>query len=150
MIKALVSWKGGMAFTGVSGSGHEVQMDAAPEAGGGDTAARPMEVVLAALGGCTGMDVVSILNKMRLEYERFEMEIAAERSAEHPKVFTEITIIYRIWGAKVPRDLVEKAVRLSQEKYCSVSNMLNKVAHLRYRVDINGEEGTYLTPSRAE
>ncbi len=84
----------------------------------------PMQLLLLSLGGCTGMDVISILNKMKSPPEEFTMEIEGERAAEHPKVYTKIKIRYRFRG--VPRDKAEKAVKLSMEKYCSVSAMLRK------------------------
>lgn len=138
MSKTTISWKGKMTFEGSSESGHTVLMDAKTEAGGDDRGPRPMEMVLVALGGCTGMDVVSILNKMRVPYERFEIDIEAERAPQHPKVYTQITVVYKIWG-NVPADKFTRAVELSKEKYCSVTHMLKSTAEMKYALEINGE-----------
>ena len=136
-MKAKVTLNEGMQFVGSAESGHAVLLDAAPEVGGTDTALRPMELILVSLGGCTGMDVVSILRKMRVEWERFEIQVVAERAPEHPKVFTKIHLIYRIWGDDIPEDKLKKAIDLSQERYCPVTAMLNKIAEITYRYEIN-------------
>jgi len=136
-MKAKVTLSGGMQFVGSAESGHAVLMDAAPEVGGTDSAPRPMELLLIGLGGCTGMDVASILRKMRVGWERFEILLEAERATEHPKVFTKIHLVYRIWGDEIPEDKLKKAIDLSQERYCSVSAMLNKTAEITYGYEIN-------------
>ncbi len=118
-----VNWDGGMRFVGVGPSGHGMAMDAAPEVGGGNTAPRPTELLLAALGGCTGMDVVSILEKMRTPPQTLEIEISGERSPEHPKAFRRIRILFRAEG--VPEENLRKAVQLSRERYCSVAHSLS-------------------------
>ena len=97
-----------------------------------------METVLVGLGGCTGMDVVSILNKMRVGYTSFDMEIHGARADEHPKVYKHITMIYRFEGDDDASDKVVRAVSLSQEKYCSVSAMLAKNARIDAEVVLNG------------
>lgn len=139
MPTAHVSFRGNMMFEGVSGSGHAVVMDSAPEAGGENQGIRPMETLLVGLGGCTGMDVVSILNKMRVEFDSFDMEISGDRAEEHPKVYNRITIRYRFAGQNLDPEKVTRAVTLSQEKYCSVSAMLNKSAAITADVIINDE-----------
>jgi len=136
-MKARVTLNEGMQFVGSAESGHAVLLDAAPGVGGSDTAPRPMELLLISLGGCTGMDVVSILRKMRIEWDRFEVLLEAERAPEHPKVFTKIHLIYRIWGDDIPEDKLKKAIDLSQERYCPVTAMLNKIAEITYRYEIN-------------
>jgi len=93
-----------------------------------------MESVLIALAGCTGMDVVSILRKMRAPLAGMRIEVNAQRAPEHPKVFTQIHVRYVAWGEGLQHDQVEKAATLSQEKYCSVSAMLKKTADLTYEV----------------
>ncbi len=120
-----------MQFEAVTGSNHRVTMDAEKAHGGDDTGARPMELLLAGLGGCTGMDVVSILKKMRKQVTNFTLNIHAERAAEHPKVYTSITLEYIIEGTMEEKD-VERAIELSQNKFCSASAMLGKTAKLSY------------------
>lgn len=138
MKKALVSWTGGMAFTGKTGSGHDVVMDARPDVGGQDLGPRPTELLLIALGGCTGMDVVSVLTKMRVEFDRFEMAIEADSATEHPKLFTDFRMVYRLWGPEGIEDKFRKAVELSQTKYCSVSALFKKGSQVSYRLELNG------------
>lgn len=137
-MKMNVEWKGNMAFEGKGESGHSVLMDAALKSGGEDNGPSPMEMVLSGLGGCTGMDVVSILKKMRLDIESLEMEIKAERASEHPKRYTKIHIHYKLSGSNLKKEKVEKAVKLTQETYCSVSKSLN--AETTYSFEINGEK----------
>ncbi|MGQ9734692.1 MAG: OsmC family protein, partial [Candidatus Bipolaricaulia bacterium] len=131
-MRARVKWSERLQFVGMAESGHAVVLDGAPEVGGSDSASRPMELVLIALGGCTGMDVVSILKKMRVEWERFEIGLEAEQAEEHPKAFTKIHLIYRIWGDDIPEDKLKKAIDLSQERYCSVTAMLKGSAKISY------------------
>ncbi len=136
MPSATVRFVDGMQFVATSGSGHAVVMDTTEDVGGHDTGPRPMEMVLIALGGCTGMDVVSILRKMQVHFTRFEMDIQGERAPEHPKYFTTIKVIYKIWG-DVPEEKLKKAIDLSLEKYCSVSNSLKPKAEVSYEYRIN-------------
>lgn len=140
MKEAVVTFSGGMAFTGRSGSGHEIVMDARPDVGGENKGPRPTELLLAALGGCTGMDVVSILRKMRVEFDRFEMAIEAHEAEEHPKLFTGFQMVYRLWGKEIAPDKYRRAVELSQTTYCSVSALYKKGgAAVSYRLELNGE-----------
>jgi len=129
---------GEMAFHVKTPSGHDVYQDSGEKVGGKDSAARPMELVLVALMGCTSMDVVSILRKMKVTDYEYYMEVESEKKDEHPKVFTKINLIYNFAGKNLPKDKIEKAVKLSQEKYCSVSAMLRETVELTY--DINYEE----------
>lgn len=135
MKSARVKWVEGMEFVGHTPSGHAIPLDVHEDAGGTDSAARPAELTLVALGGCTGMDVVSILRKMRVPFEDFEVEVRADKAEEHPKVWTRIEVIYRITG-DVPEDKFVKAINLSQERYCSVSAMLRKAVPLSFRHEI--------------
>ncbi|MFH1011391.1 MAG: OsmC family protein [bacterium] len=135
MKTARVKWVEGMQFSGRVPSGHSILMDATEAVGGADSGARPKELLLAGLGGCTGMDVVSILRKMRVPFDSFEIEIHAESSEEHPKVWTRIELIYRIVG-DVPEDKFVKAISLSQERYCSVSAMLRGAAAITFRHEV--------------
>lgn len=139
MKEAVVTWSGGMAFAGRTGSGHEVVMDARVEVGGEDKGPRPTELLLAALGGCTGMDVVSILRKMRIEFDKLEMAIEAEEGTEHPRAFTSFQMVYRLWGKDVPEASYRRAVELSQSTYCSVSALYKKGASVGYRLELNGQ-----------
>src|SRR5690606_28450892 len=107
-----VSRREGMAFVAKGPSGHEIALDAAPEVGGSGRGALPMELILAGLGGCTGMDVVSILRKMRVEVDHFEVRLKSQRAQEHPRVFTHIEIEFAFWGSNLEehRSQIEKAV----------------------------------------
>ncbi len=137
-MKAKVKLTDGMQFVGYADSHHAVVMDSGPSVGGEDTGSRPMELLLLGLGGCTGMDVVSILRKMRQEVKAFEIEIEAERAKTHPKVYTKVHIIYKIWG-NVSEDKVKKAIELSQDTYCSASSMFKKTAEVSYEYKIYKE-----------
>lgn len=130
-----VTWNQDMAFT-AEVNGFSLQLDAAPEVGGTSKGPRPKPLMLASLGGCTGMDVISILNKMRVEVEAFTIQILAEQTEEHPKVYHRIHLIYHFRGKDLPMDKLEKAVNLSQDKYCGVSAMLRKAADLTYEIRV--------------
>ena len=121
MMKTTVVWNGNMSFSGQSASGVTIPIDAAKDVGGNDSGARPMELLLHALAGCTGIDIVLILRKMRLDVRAFSMEVEGTRADDHPKRFTEIHIHYAREG-DLPEDKVVRAIRLSKEKYCSVSH----------------------------
>lgn len=127
-------WDGNMGFTATGESGHPVRVDVSRESGGSDEGARPVELVLFGLGGCTGADVVSILRKMQVNFRKMEMDVQAERAAEHPKRFTEIKLVYRLWGEGIDLEKVKRAIELSLEKYCSVAASLN--AAIEYGVEI--------------
>jgi putative redox protein len=146
MPSATVRFVDGMQFVATSGSGHAVVMDTTEDVGGHDTGPRPTELVLIALGGCTGMDVVSILRKMQVHFTRFEMEIQGERAPEHPKHFTNIQIVYKVWG-DVPEEKLKRAIELSLEKYCSVSNSLKPKAQVSYQYQINPNSPSPPNPS---
>lgn len=115
---------------------HKLIFDADTTVGGNDAGPRPKPLLLAALGGCTGMDVVSILNKMRVELDYFNMVIEADQTDEHPKVYKTIHIIYEFSGKELQMEKLQKAVELSQERYCGVSAMLKKVLELTYEIKI--------------
>ncbi len=131
-MNAIVRWTKVMQFSGAGAAGTTITMDARPEHGGLGAGPSPMETVLLALGGCTGMDVVSVLQKMRAPLEGLEMQITAERAEEHPRVFTRIKLEYTFAGVGLRPDQVNRAVELSQTRYCSVSAMLKQVAELTY------------------
>jgi len=131
-MNARVRWTVGMQFDGLAESGTSMTMDARPEHGGKGAGPSPMETVLLALGGCTGMDVISILGKMRAPLAGLEIAISADRADEHPRVFTRIALEYVFVGDGLRPEQVSRAVELSQERYCSVSAMLRKAAPLTY------------------
>ena len=130
MPKVKVRFEGGMRFVGEAEGGNII-MDAAAEFGGtgGPT---PMNVLLAALGGCTGMDVVSILRKKRAEVTGFEMNIEGQRAAEHPKKYTDINLEFVVKGKGLKKEDVERAIELSMDKYCSVKATIEGVSKVNY------------------
>ncbi|HTT11116.1 MAG TPA: OsmC family protein [Burkholderiaceae bacterium] len=130
---------GGMSFVAETGSGHLVAVDGAPEGGGHNLAPRPMELVLAGTGACTAYDVVLILRRGRHEVRGCEVKLVAERAPTDPKVFTRIEFRFVVRGHNLAREAVERAVRLSHEKYCSASVMLAKTAQLEYSVEVLDE-----------
>ncbi len=134
MPSATVRFIDGMQFVATSASGHAIVLDTTEDVGGHDTGPRPMELLLIALGGCTGMDVVSILRKMQVNFTRFEMAIEGERAPEHPKYFTKIKVLYKIWG-DVPHEKLKRAIDLSLEKYCSVTNSLKAAVSYEYQIN---------------
>jgi putative redox protein len=119
-----------MTFLAETGSGHVLAMDGAPEAGGRNLAPRPMETVLAGTGACTAFDVVVILKKSGQDITGCEVRLNAERATTDPKVFTRIHMHFTVRGNALKRNLVEHAVRLTREKYCSASAMLAKTAEI--------------------
>ena len=137
-MECTVRWAGpsGMTFLAETGSGHLVCMDGAPEGGGRNLAARPMELLLDGTGGCTAYDVVLILQRGRHDVRGCEVVVKAERAPADPKVFTRIELRFVVRGRGLKQDVVERAVRLSHEKYCSASVMLEKTARLDYTIEI--------------
>lgn len=129
------SWKGGMAFE-ADVLGHAVRMDADKESGGADSGARPKPLLLAALSGCTGMDVVSILMKMRQPLSFFDMQVEGELAEEHPKRYNSMTLVYRFRDSDgLDRQKVLDAVTLSLEKYCGVIATLRDAVEFSWRID---------------
>lgn len=135
-MKTKVRWIEGMRFIGETDSGHLVVMDAPKESGGENLAPSPMTILLTTLGGCTGMDVVSILKKMKEKVANFSIEIGAQRREEHPRIFSEIEMVYKFQGEDLNRENIEKAVKLSFEKYCSVGAILKFSCPVKYRIEI--------------
>jgi putative redox protein len=125
---AKVTWKNGMSFTGVADSGFEIPIGTSVDHGGAGDGTSPMEMLLVALGGCTGMDVVSILEKKRQSVTNFEILIHGDRAEEHPKVYTSITVEYVVTGHAVDPEAVRRAIELSETKYCSVMATLRNTA----------------------
>ena len=134
-MKAKIKLVEGMQFVANADSRHAVIMDASENVGGKDSGARPMELLLLGLGGCTGMDVISILRKMKQDIKGFEIEIEADRAKTYPKVYIKVHIIYKIWG-DISEDKLKKAIELSQETYCSASAMFKKTAEVTYEYKI--------------
>jgi putative redox protein len=134
MTSANILWTDNDRFLGQATSGHAIVVDAAKDKTGNS----PMELVLVGLCGCTASDVVSILRKKREPFTSLEVSAQAERAQNPPTVYTEIRLIYRV-GGKVSRKAMEDAVRLSEEKYCSVAAMLNKTAKISYEIEYASE-----------
>ena len=136
-MECLVRWSGeGMSFFAETGSNHVVAMDGAPDGGGRNLAPRPMEMVLLGTGGCSAYDVVAILRKSGQQVTGCEVKLSAERAETDPKVFTRIHMHFVVRGRALKRNLVEHAIRLSHEKYCSASVMLGKTAEIKKDFEI--------------
>lgn len=135
-MKARVKWLDNMSFVGESGSGHAVVMDGAPEFGGRNLGMRPMEMLLLGLGGCSSFDVVLILQKSKQQVLDCEMLMEAERADKDPKVFTRIHLHFVVSGRNLSPEKVERAVKLSAEKYCSASIMLGKTAEITHDFEV--------------
>jgi putative redox protein len=123
-MKATIQWQGNVAFKGTSGSGHDILMDGAPDQGGQNQGARPMEMLLLGLGGCSAFDVVTILRKSRQNITDCQVSMTAERADTVPAVFTHIHMHFQVSGQALKESQVARAVSLSAEKYCSASKML--------------------------
>ena len=126
---------GGMAFE-IEQDGHTFVVDADASVGGADRGPRPKALLLSGLAGCTGMDVASILSKMKMPYDTMKIEIDANLTDEHPRVYDSIHLKYILTGGNLDRGKIEKAITLSQEKYCGVTAMLAKVADISYELII--------------
>ena len=133
---AKVIWKDRMSFEGTSDSGFKVPLGTSPRVGGDDNGFRPLELLAIGLAGCTAMDVISILRKKRQEVTSFKVEVHAEQSEEHPKVFTHLVIEYIIGGNDISRDAVERAVELSANKYCPAQAMLKQATPMDLKITI--------------
>lgn len=120
-----IDWQGDMKFE-TELDGHKLVIDAAPESGGTDKGPRPKPLMLVALAGCTGMDVVSILKKMRVDIDGLRIWVEAQQTEEHPKHYSSMKIIYEFKGKDLPMDKLEKAVNLSEERYCGVNAVYKK------------------------
>ena len=142
-MKAKIKWIDKVNFRGESDSGHQVMIDGPKELGGENKGMRPMELMLLGMGGCTSFDVVTILKKSRQSIKSCEALISAERASEAPKVFTKIHIRFMIEGNDLDESSVERAIRLSAEKYCSATIMMSKSVEIThdYRI-INLKEIT--------
>lgn len=136
-MEAKAVWKGRMSFDGfASDNGFTLPLGSSVASGGDGDGFSPMETIAIGLAGCTGMDVISILEKKRQEVTAFEVRVQAERSTEHPKVFTIMRLEYVVTGRNIDRAAVERAVELSETKYCSVGAMLNKAVTIENKITI--------------
>ncbi|MHB8623242.1 MAG: OsmC family protein [Sulfuricaulis sp.] len=135
-MKASIKWTGNVSFTGTADSGHTIVMDGAPASGGQNLGARPMELVLIGMGGCTSFDVVAILHKSRQQISGCVAEVDAQRAASDPKVFTQIHVHFVVSGKNLDAKKVQHAIELSATKYCSASIMLAKTAKITHDFEI--------------
>lgn len=133
--KVEVKWNELMSFN-AEVNGHNITLDADHHVGGNNAGPRPKPLILVALAGCTGMDVVSILEKMKVTFDDFGVDVSGELTEEHPKYYHKIHIIYKFKGKDLPLDKINKAINLSQEKYCGVSAMLSKASVITSEVQI--------------
>ena len=131
-----VNWVDGLLMVGKSDSGHTITMDGPPESGGENLGVRPMEMLLLGVAGCTMIDVVTTLKKMRQDLSHLETKINAERATDHPKVFTDIHIQFIVKGKDLDSKKVDKAITLSAEKYCSASIMLGETASITHDFEV--------------
>jgi putative redox protein len=136
-LQSKVVWKGGLAFTGSAEEGYLIPLDAKKAVGGHDLGFQPLQLFAIGLVGCTGMDVISILQKKRQEVTDFTVSADIQRADQHPKVFTKILITYTITGKNIDRDAVERAVELSETKYCGAQAMLNETAEISRKIVIH-------------
>ena len=125
-----------MQFIGTADSGHAVVMDAPPSAGGNNTGSKPSELLLMAFGGCSGMDVISILRKKKHDVTNFEINVNGETPESHPRSFTDIHIEYIVTGRNVSEEAVQGAIELSIGKYCMVGNTIGKAAKITHSYKI--------------
>lgn len=139
-MQATVNWDHGMSFVGSADTGFAVPLGAAVEVGGDDDGFRPLELMLVSLAGCTAMDVMSILTKKRQEITGFRVSVDAERAEEHPKVFTAITVHYHVTGRNVDPAAVERAIELSETRYCPAQAMLAKAVPIDHKYTITEEQ----------
>ncbi|OQX88879.1 MAG: hypothetical protein B6D65_05255 [candidate division Zixibacteria bacterium 4484_93] len=144
-MKAYLKNTDGLTFIAKGESNHYLVLDTNPAVGGSDAASQPMELMLISLGGCTGMDVVSILKKKRVDFDSLEINVDAERATEHPKVFTKIDVEFVVRGDNIPAEAVERSIFLSATKYCPASAMLRKTAKIEYRYKILDKDGKEIT-----
>jgi putative redox protein len=121
-----------LIFTGYSSNGHSIPLDVKQAAGGHDAGISPIELLLTSLGGCTGMDVISILRKKQQDVTAFEVQVEGERADEHPRVYTEIWVKFIVTGNNVEAKALERAIELSREKYCGASATLRHTAQIHY------------------
>jgi putative redox protein len=135
-MKSRVKWVENVCFMAESESGHAMIMDGSPDIGGRNMGPRPMEMLLMGAGGCTSVDVVMIMQKSRQDVTGCEVEVSAERAIDHPKVFTKIHMHFTVRGRNLKPEIVDRAIKLSAEKYCSASIILGKTAEMTHDFEI--------------
>jgi len=136
-MKSKVVWKGGLSFTGTADGSYLIPLDASKPAGGHDMGFRPLQLFAVGLAGCTGMDVISILRKKRQEVTEFEVSALIESADQHPKVFTKIILSYSVTGKNISMEAVERAVELSEKRYCGAQAMLQETAEITHNIVIH-------------
>jgi putative redox protein len=139
-MEAIVTWHEGLSFTGTADSGFQIKLGADPEVGGANDGFRPLELMAISLAGCTAMDVISILRKKQQEITGFNVFVHADRAADHPKVFTYITVLYHVTGHNIDEAALRRAVELTSSRYCPAQAMLGKVVpmELKYQIEEEG------------
>lgn len=135
-MSAIVKWTDGMQFVGESASGHAIVMDGYPEVGGNNTGMRPMELLLVGVGGCSGMDIVSILKKKKEPITGIEVVVNGKKADDYPKKYTEINIEFIVTGKGLSDEAVKRACQLSMDKYCSVKATLEPTAKVSWSYKI--------------
>jgi putative redox protein len=130
--EVVADWQGDQGFVGLNSNGGAIQINEV----NGKPGVRPMELLLLGLAGCTGVDIIDILNKKRKHFEKFEVRVRGTRAQEYPRVYKEVEVIYRLWGQDVANRDLEQAIRLSEEKYCSAHAMLAALAEIRSSYEI--------------
>ncbi|NIM92316.1 MAG: osmotically inducible protein OsmC [Anaerolineales bacterium] len=133
---AKISWKGRLSFDGTANTGFQVPLGAKKSVGGDNDGFQPLELLLVGLVGCTAMDVISILEKKRQQITQFEVSAKADRAVEHPRVFTSISIEYKVTGRGVDKAAVERAIELSETKYCPAQAMFAEVVPITHSYTI--------------
>ncbi len=133
---AKIIWQQNVQFEGLTQSGHAITMDGAAEMGGNNAGARPMELLLIGMGGCTAFDIVTILKKARADLQELTITITAKRADETPKVFTDINLHFIATGHNIKEQVLGRAISLSAEKYCSASIMLGQTANITHSHEI--------------
>jgi len=144
-MKASVTWHGGLSFKGTSDSGFEVNLGADKLVGGSDDGFRPLELMAISLAGCTAMDVISILQKKLQTINKFVVSAHAERAIEHPKVFTKVSLLYKITGDNVDEIALRRAIELSATKYCPAQAMLGKIIPMEIYYQISNTKDELIT-----
>lgn len=139
-MESKVVWNGGLTFTGSSDSGFQIPLDTIPALGGSEESLRPLQLFAIGLVGCTGMDVISILQKKRQEITAFEVSAQIQRAEDHPKVFTKILLEYKVTGKNLDLKAIERAVELSETRYCPAQAMLEKTAEISSKITLIAAE----------
>ncbi|KAA3645530.1 MAG: OsmC family peroxiredoxin [Chloroflexi bacterium] len=133
---ATVTWKEGMSFTGTAPSGYSIDLGASKSVGGAEDGFRPMELMALSLAGCTGMDVISILQKKRQQVTDFEVRVDTKSADQHPHVWVDVEVEYIVTGHDIDPTAVERAMQLSSERYCPAQNMINKAVDIKLKYKI--------------